>query len=285
MTKGSSHRQYVDMHTHSTASDGTLSPSELVRYGERKGLYAICLSDHDTVSGIAEALSESQSCNLLVIPSIELSAGYLGADVHLLGIGIDPKHPGFLEQLQMLQESRDHRNRVMIQKMRNCGFPITEELIQSRYPGAQITRAHLARYLVEEGYTATKEDAFARYLKKGCPCYIPREMISPASALQIIRHAGGKAVLAHPNLYRHLDREQLEALIKALTEQGLFGIETIYSTNTPGEEAYTRQLAEKYRLHITGGSDFHGANKPDIDLGVGRGNLRIPRELLLPFLS
>lgn len=277
-------RDFVDMHVHSTASDGSDSPSRLVELADSLGLYAFVLSDHDTVAGVDEALQAARGKGVKVIPGIELSSSYRGGDVHILGINIDHKNPDFVRELVVFQKSRELRNEKMMAKLAECGFPISEEAKKRIFKDSSVTRAHFARYLMEIGAARTITEAFDRYLRKGCPCYVPREMITPAKALEFIRLAGGQAVLAHPMLYRHLSREELEALILRMKDEGLVGIETFYSTNTPEEEAYTRHLAEKYGLLMTGGSDYHGTVKPDIALMTGRGNLRVPKELLTPFL-
>jgi len=273
-------RPYVDMHVHSTASDGTFTPTALVEYAEQLGLYAFVLSDHDTVSGLPEAMQAAVGKEVRVIPGIELSASYHGADIQILGININYENPAFLAKLTDFQKSRQLRNEKMMQKFADIGLPVSEDAKNRYFKDSSVTRAHFARYLLEIGIVATKDEAFDKYLRKGCPCYVPREMITPFDALEFIRLAGGHAVLAHPMFYNHLNHEELDSLVAALKDAGLRGIETIYSTNTPAEESFTRALAKKYDLKITGGSDFHGSNKPDIDLMVGRGNLRIPRELL-----
>lgn len=276
-------REYVDMHVHSTASDGSYTPEELADYAEQKQAYAIVVSDHDTVAGIAPAKERAASCGygVRIISGIEFSTAWHKGDIHVLGIGIDETNPEFLRELHIFQESRTRRNEKMMARMAECGFPVSEEAKKRYFQDSSVTRAHFARFLMESGAVETVSEAFAKYLNPGCPCYVPREKITPFDALKFIRLAHGHAVLAHPMLYFHLTRDELDGLVGEMAAQGMEGIETFYSTNTPEEEAFTKSLAEKYHLKMTGGSDFHGIVKPDIDLMTGRGNLRVEKKYLL----
>ena len=278
-----SEKRYIDLHVHSTASDGTLTPSEVVDYAVKKNLYAIALTDHDTTDGIYEAKNASGG-RLEVIPGIEISADFNGTDLHILGLNIDYKNKEFAEKIDECKRLRVERNKKMIEKLNKCGFPITEKIITERYgDDASITRAHFARYLLDEGYVKTKDEAFTKYLNKNAPCYVSRVQMKPATAIDIILKAGGHPVLAHPLLY-HFNRERLLSLISYLKELGLEGIEAIYSLNSKEDDEFLNKTAKRYGLYITGGSDFHGSNKPDIDLGCGKGNLAIPREILYSIL-
>lgn len=275
-------KKYIDLHVHSTASDGTYTPSEVVSYAAEKNLYAIALTDHDTIDGISEARQAAleQGHRLIVIPGIEISADFHGTDIHILGLNIDYTNKEFLRKIDECKRLRIERNKKMIQKLNALGFPITEETISQRYgKKASITRAHFARYLLDEGYVKTKEEAFKKYFNKGAPCYIPRTQMTPEEAISVILKAGGHPVLAHPLLYK-LDRDMVLKLIAYLKELGMEGIEGIYSLNSSEDDAFLLKTAKMYGLYITGGSDFHGTNKPDIDMGVGKGNLLIPKEIL-----
>ncbi len=275
-------KKYIDLHVHSTASDGTYTPSEVVSYAAEKNLYAIALTDHDTIDGISEARQAAleQGDRLIVIPGIEISADFHGTDIHILGLNIDYTNKEFLRKIDECKRLRIERNKKMIQKLNALGFPITEETVSQRYgKKASITRAHFARYLLDEGYVKTKEEAFTKYLNKGAPCYIPRTQMTPEEAISVILKAGGHPVLAHPLLYK-LDRDMVLKLIGYLKELGMEGIEGIYSLNSSEDDAFLLKTAKMYGLYITGGSDFHGTNKPDIDMGVGKGNLLIPKEIL-----
>lgn len=272
-------KKYIDLHVHSTASDGTMSPSEVVCYAKEKKLYAMALTDHDTVDGIEEA-KKAAGNDLILIPGIEISADFNGTDIHILGLNIDYQDKVFLDRMHECRRLRAERNRKMIKKLNECGFPITEDIVTERYgSGASITRAHFARYLLDEGYVKTKDEAFEKYLNKNAPCYVSRVQMKPETAIASILEAGGHPVLAHPMLYR-FNRERIYSLVNYLRELGLQGIEAVYSLNSREDDEFLAGLADRYGLFMTGGSDFHGSNKPDIDLGVGRGNLAISKEMM-----
>ncbi len=266
---------YVDLHVHSNYSDGTCTPKELVELAAAAGLSYIALTDHDTVSGIKECLEAAKGRPLQVIPGIEMSCRYEGQDVHLLGYEIEYDNPQLKKRLDAYQKRRDERNMRMIRKMQECGIQITPESFQEMFPEGILTRAHFATYLMRKGYVDSVKEGFERYVGFGKPCYIPKECITPAEAMDCIALGGGVAVLAHPMMYPFRG-EQMESLLRQLTDLGLAGIETLYSENSVEEEEETRRLAQKYNLFLTGGSDFHGATKPYLHIGVGKGNLRIP---------
>ncbi len=279
---------YIDLHVHSTASDGSYTPSELVRYAIKKGLIAFALTDHDTTAGIDEALNEAELINdfspIKVIPGIELSAEYKGKDIHILGLNIDYRNKEFQEKIEYFRNIRAERNVKMIELLNKQGFKITEEQLKERFKDAVITRAHFAIMLVECGYVKDKDIAFKKYLNPGCPCYVPRTRINVIDAISLIHLANGKAVLAHPLLY-HFSETELDSLVALLKENGLQGIEAIYSSNKWNDESRMKQLAQKYDLFITGGSDFHGLAKPTLDLGIGYGDLKVPEKLLSNILN
>lgn len=275
----------VDLHVHSTCSDGTFTPEELVDYAIKKGLTAFALTDHDTVSGLDRAINYADSLRHTpvqipeVIPGIELSTEYQGKDIHMVGLFIDYHQPDFARYLEDFIHSRENRNKKMCALLREHGIDITYEALLAEFPGAVITRAHFARYLLSHGYIQSLKEAFDRYVGDRCPCFVPREKVTPAQAVELILGAGGVPVLAHPILY-HMSDDRLEALVAELKSIGLVGIEAIYSTYNTAEERQIRGLASKYGLKISGGSDFHGANKPKIDLGTGWGKLYVPDEVL-----
>lgn len=314
----------VDLHVHSTCSDGTFTPEELVDYAIQKGLTAFALTDHDTVNGLdrairyAEELRQAQAASPVgfsrnnaddrfpvsfsrndaaaylpvssqsgaaalqvpeVVPGIELSTEYQGKDIHMVGLFIDYRQPEFAHYLEDFIRSREHRNEKMCALLREHGVDITYEALLSEFPGAVITRAHFARYLLSHGYIQSMKEAFDRYVGDHCPCFVPREKVTPAQAVELILGAGGVPVLAHPILY-HMSDDRLDTLVAELKKIVLVGIEAIYSTYNTAEERQIRGLASKYDLQISGGSDFHGANKPKIDLGTGWGKLYVPDEVL-----
>lgn len=275
----------VDLHVHSTCSDGTFTPEELVDYAIKKGLTAFALTDHDTVSGLDRAINYAYSLRHTpvqipeVVPGIELSTEYQGKDIHMVGLFIDYHQPDFARYLEDFIHSRENRNKKMCALLREHGIDITYEALLAEFPGAVITRAHFARFLLSHGYIQSLKEAFDRYVGDRCPCFVPREKVTPAQAVELILGAGGVPVLAHPILY-HMSDDRLEALVAELKSIGLVGIEAIYSTYNTAEERQIRGLASKYGLKISGGSDFHGANKPKIDLGTGWGKLYVLDEVL-----
>lgn len=271
--------QYIDLHVHSNISDGTLTPKELVHYAKQKGLRAFALTDHDIIDGIEEAVQEGKELGVKVIPGIEFAAEYKDREIHILGLFIDYKNPYFVQKLDWIQNARVRRNEIMLQKLNDIGINITPEDLQQRAGKDLITRAHFGRAIFEKGYTQTLEDAFRLYLSPGSPGYVKRDVLSPKECIKLIHEAKGLAVLAHPTLY-HLSDEELNHLVQSLCENGLDGIEAIYSLYSKEQENQIRSLAHHYNLLITGGSDFHGTNKKDIDIGTGKGNLKIPYEIL-----
>lgn len=269
----------IDLHTHSTESDGTLSPQELMQLAADIGLSAIALTDHDTVNGLAKAKPVAQKLGIELVPGIELSTDYNGTEVHMLGFYIDDTDPAFLSKLQKFIESRDLRNEKMAFLLQKEGFDITLDKLYQEYPESVITRAHFARYLVEHGFVKDRDTVFRKYLGDNCRCYVPREKITPFEAIDFIHLGGGLAFFAHPVLC-HMNHDRLRFFIRDLKDAGLTGMEAIYSMNTPGDERNMKKLASEFDLLISGGSDFHGENKPYIHLGTGKGNLNIPDTIL-----
>ena len=269
----------VDLHVHSNKSDGTFTPTQLVDYALQKGLAAFALTDHDTTEGLDEALSYAEGKPVEVIPGIEFSTEYEKKDVHVVGLYIRYDEPVFQSHLQAFVNSRVNRNIKMCGNLQNAGIDITFEKLCDENPGAVITRAHYATYLFNHGYVADRAEAFAKYVGDDCPYYVPREKVTPSQAVDLILQAGGVPVLAHPPLY-HMETIRLDNLVGQLKKDGLMGIETIYSSYSAQEERDMFRLAKKYDLLPSGGSDFHGENKPGLDLGCGYGKLFVPEEIL-----
>jgi hypothetical protein len=266
-----------------------MSPSELVDYAMEKGLSAFALTDHDTVDGLAEAIAcaktkstgDNAPAALVpeIVPGIELSTEYQGRDIHVVGLFIDYNNSDFQAYLQRFVESRDIRNRKMCTLLQKAGIDISYEALLEEFPNSVITRAHYAKYMLNHGYTHSIKEAFERYVGDHCPCFVPREKVTPAQAVDLIRETCGVPILAHPILY-HMSDSRLETLTAELKDAGLMGIEAIYSTYSAAEERQIRSLAQKYNLLISGGSDFHGSNKPGLDLAVGYGKLQVPDSVL-----
>lgn len=275
----------IDLHVHSNHSDGTLSPEALVTLAKDSGVSAFALTDHDTVSGIQKAKAaalQDASSPLTVISGTEISAAYKSRDIHILGLFIDETNPALLQALDEAIQARDARNETVAKRFRELGIPVTTDDLRSINPDTIITRAHFAQYLLAHHHVTSWEEAFSRYLGYDAPCFVPRTYMEPGRAISLILQAGGIPVLAHPLLYK-LPPAELEALLKRLTDAGLKGLEVYYSSNTRFDEQICYSLANRFGLLMTGGSDFHGDNKPNLYLGTGRNNnLAIPETLLEP---
>ena len=274
----------VDLHVHSNRSDGSFTPEELVDYAVEKGLCAFALTDHDTVDGIPAALAQAKKwakkgVSIEVIPGIEFSTEYKGKDIHIVGIDIDYEAEFFKEHLTSFVHSRIERNKKMCRNLQEAGIDISYEKLLTEYPGSVITRAHYARFLHGHGYTSSVKEAFDRYVGDHTKYFVPREKVTPTQAVELILKAGGIPILAHPVLYG-LGKSALDTLVAELKDAGLIGIEAVYSTYSPSDERDIKALALKYDLAISGGSDFHGKAKPDIDLAVGRGKLFVYEGIL-----
>lgn len=281
----------IDLHVHSHCSDGSFSPKELVVYALHHHISAFALTDHDTVAGLSEAIScarelSGKVCDrnpegntLEVIPGIEFSTEYEGRDIHIVGLFIDYESSLFKEQLHSFVESRNSRNERMCARFQERGIDLTYDKLKAANPGAVITRAHYARYLLEHGYVKSIREAFDRYVGDHAPCFVPRQKVTPAQAVGLIRSTGGIPVLAHPTLY-HMSNSRLEQLVEELKDAGLLAIEGIYSTYSPAETRQMQAIAKKYGLAVSGGSDFHGTNKPGLQFGTGYGKLYIHEEIL-----
>ncbi len=269
----------IDLHTHSTVSDGTLTPSELVRHAKAMGLRALALTDHDITDGLPEARETAKEIGIELVNGVELAAWQDHTELHIVGLDIDETSPDFSAAMKKMQAIRDARNAQMIRLMQNAGMDITiEKLIETEGAGV-LTRANFGSYMKKHGIVKSVSEAFDRYLGDGKPFYIPRTTVKPEEAIELILKAGGIPILAHPMLYK-VGRQTLEKYVALLTECGLVGIEAYYSTNTTGDQIYTVELAKRFGLRLSGGSDFHGANKPHIEIGKGKGHLVIPYDVL-----
>lgn len=263
----------VDLHMHTTASDGTAAPSAVVALAKEYSLSAIAVTDHDTVSGIAEACTAGQELGVEVIPGVELSTRYQGP-VHILGYFIDPESPELREFLDGIVNDRDIRNEKIVALLRDDGISVTYDGMKARF-GDVIGRPHFAELLIEHGLAADTKDAFDRYLAKGQKYWLPRTTIPLEKCVEMILTAGGIPVLAHPFEYKY-EEKSLAELIEFCISVGVKGIECRHSSHTPGQMAYLELLAAEYGLLCTGGSDFHGDVKPGIRPGCGSGCVCVP---------
>ena len=285
----------IDLHTHSTKSDGTFSPEELIRYAQAKGLSAIALTDHDTADGIEEALKAAQMLREEaqgssgssspavpdVIPGVELSTQYRGRDIHVVGLFIDWRNSGFNTRLREFADARIYRNQKMCRLLTEGGYPVNYEELLSFFPDTVVTRAHFAQYMLEKGFISSIDEAFRKLIGDDCPFFVPREKISPQDGVSFLLQYGAVPVLAHPLQYKMSD-DQLCELLASLCGYGLSGIEVYYSGYKPADTAYLSRLSEKFGLLPSGGSDFHGSRKKGLDLGTGYGRLYVPDTLLPP---
>ena len=272
----------IDLHIHTTASDGTFTPEEVVREAARLGLGAVAITDHDTAAGYPAAAAEGERLGLEVVPGIEISTKFRAA-VHILGYYIDVRSPALDEVLDWMHRDREERNVKLCAMLREKGVDVDIERMHERF-GDLVGRPHFAEIMVENGMARDVNDAFERLLNKNRPFFIRRQFLSIERSIEIIRAAGGTAVLAHPFQYR-LDDAGLRELIEHCLESGLEGIECRYSGYDADMCAYLESLAAEYGLLRTGGSDFHGAIKPDIRLGAGQGELDVPYAFLAELRS
>ncbi|MDO5389201.1 MAG: PHP domain-containing protein [Clostridia bacterium] len=269
----------VDLHTHSLYSDGTFTPDEIVKYANEKGLRAIALTDHDTLSGINEAKTAGEKYGVEIIPGIEVSTEYDETEIHIVGLFVN-ENTEFNNALKELRESREKRNIQMVEKLnRETDIKIKYEDVLKRVEGGIVTRAHIAREIIDKGYASSNNEVFEKYIGKGKPGYVKRSVMDWRDTLKYIICSGGLPVLAHPLLYK-ISSKYLEKIIEELAEKGLAAVEAYYSTHSPSDVKYVKSLCVKYGLKISGGSDFHGSNKPKIDLGTGYGNLCVPYSVL-----
>jgi predicted metal-dependent phosphoesterase TrpH len=268
--------KYIDLHAHTTASDGSFAPSEVVGMAGRAGLLAVGITDHDTTDGVGEALAAGERLDLEVVPGVELSVDHprLGS-LHILGYWIQPDHPDLAGRLEEIRGGRDSRNQKILDRLASLGCPLDLEEVRQIAGGEVVGRPHLARAMIEHGYVQTTQEAFDRYLARGRPAYLERERMGPEEAIDRIRRAGGVAVWAHPGLIG-LEEPDLEREIVELAQAGLCGVEAHYPEHSPGTTELLLSLCDRYGLAPTGGTDFHGEVKPQIQLG----SLPVPAALL-----
>ncbi len=251
----------VDLHLHSTASDGQYPPAELVQMALKKGLRVIALTDHDTTEGLEEALNAAHGSDLMVIPGIELSTDVPGQyEVHILGYWIDWHNPLFQERLTTMRQSRLHRARQVWERLVQIGCPLSWERLLAIAGGGAVGRPHIAQALIEAGYAESLQDAFQRYIGRNAPAYVTRPKLLPQQAIELVRQAQGLPVLAHP--------AQIIERIPMLAQAGLVGLEAYYDGYPQAQKEFLARLARKHNLIATGGSDFHGPdNVGTSDLG------------------
>jgi predicted metal-dependent phosphoesterase TrpH len=265
----------IDLHTHSTVSDGSERPERIPELAVAAGCSAVALTDHDRLDGVVGAAARAQELGVGFVPGCEISCEATGT-MHVLIYFVDDGDGPLQDELRRLQEARDDRNRRMLARLSDeLGLPISLEEVEAEAGGAGVGRPHVAAVLVSKGVVGTIQEAFDVWLAKGKPGYVDKVRLPPDEALRLAVASGGVAVLAHP-LSLGLEPPDLESVVAELTGLGLAGIEAIYGRYEPEERRRLADLARCHDLVVSGGSDYHGAYKPDLDVGRGRGDLHVP---------
>lgn len=268
----------IDLHTHSTFSDGTLTPTELVALAKKQGLSAIALTDHNTVLGLPEFMAAEKGSGLQLVPGVEFSTEYMGIELHILGLFVEEKnYAPVTALLEDFRERKELSNRRLVEALAADGIRVDYEKIRREAEG-YVNRAVIGAELTALGYTASVEEAFKKYLSEKRGYYVPPRRLEAYEAISFIKSQGLVAVLAHPFL--NLDGEQLRSFLPRAVECGLDAMEVYYPKYTPEQTREALEIADFFGLLYSGGSDFHGDNKPDIALGTGRGQLQIPEAFL-----
>lgn len=271
----------LDFHTHSSASDGSDTPAELVRGAVSAGLTAIALTDHDTISGLEEFLRAARGQPVLAVPGVEISSTLYNKEIHILGLFIDPSERVLNDFLEEARENRNRRNRILIEKLNAIGYPVSLDEIRKNTPDESIGRPHIAELLVRKGFFASVQDAFDSCLKRGARAYTPRQPVPPAECIRVIHAAGGLAFWAHPVYGARSERASVRRFLKVLVPDGLDGLEAFYPVFTERQSAMLTEMAQEFGILRTGGTDYHGEEvHPGIKLGIGTGGLCVPDELL-----
>ena len=270
----------IDLHVHTTASDGDLSPRECVAAAAREGLAAIAITDHDTLAGNPEAAAAGREFGVEVVPGVEVSCAHERFTIHLLGYYPDEGDARLAAMLSDLRSRREERNPKILARLAELGCPVDYNEVVEVAGGEVVGRPHIAAVMVRKGYVRSLDEAFDRYLARGAAAYVERAKPSVAEALAVLRQARAVPVLAHPGTLGATDFAEIERLVAELAAQGLRGIEAHYHAHDPALTGKLVALAERMGLLVTGGTDFHGSRKPDIALGRGLGNMHIPYEIL-----
>lgn len=270
---------FCDLHMHSTFSDGTDTPAQLLELAEELGLGAVALTDHNTVAGLPEFLSAAKGKKVRAIAGTEFSTDYRGTELHILGLFLKPEH--FLSITALLEDyhrRKEQSNRDLVDKLNAAGYDVDYDKIKNSTPEGQVNRALIAAELTRLGHTESIQAAFKQLLSPKCGYYIPPARPSPFETIRFIKSLGAVAVLAHPFL--NLEEEPLREFLKEAVPCGLDAMETMYSTYDEKTTAVAKQVADDFGLLHSGGSDYHGKNKPHIQMGIGQGNLAVSQGLM-----
>jgi len=269
----------IDLHTHSRASDGTLTPTELVALAGEKGLAAVALTDHDTLAGLAEAGLAGRASGVEVVPGVELSVADGDCSIHILGLFL-ADHPGgpLAEALTELRAKRHDRNRLILEKLARLGIPIAYADVQALAKGT-VGRPHIAQVMLARGAVASVKEAFSRYLGNHGRAYVPKEKLELGRAIDLLHAEGALVILAHPSTLGQKGRTLIET-VGRYRDRGLDGIEVFYSEHSQSQTLEYLALSRRFGLALSGGSDFHGDTKPGVELGRGRGNLKVDVSIL-----
>ncbi|MBR0414048.1 MAG: PHP domain-containing protein [Clostridia bacterium] len=267
-----------DLHCHSIFSDGSMSPTELISLAEKQGLSALALTDHNTTKGLKEFMKAGENSPVTTVAGCEFSTEIDGNELHIVGLFMPEESWVEIEDyVELLHMAKHHSNVKLIQNLQDAGYEITYEEVTALTDADEFNRAHVARVLVSHGYAKTVPDAFDKFLRESCGFYSPARKPGAYATTRFIKANGGVAVWAHP--FFNYDEKTVESMLAGARKAGLDAMETLYCTYTPEQTKQAKALAEKYGLLESGGSDFHGAAKPDIQLGCGYGNLKIPYSL------
>lgn len=269
--------KYCDLHTHSVYSDGTFTPEELISAAKQAGLAAVALTDHNTVAGLPCFLAAAQGSGVEAVPGVELSTDYGEKELHILALFVRPEHYDAITALvEEMMRRKEESNVALVEALNRAGYPVDYAAIKARTPNGQVNRALIAAEMVRLGYVEDIQTAFKKLLSPKRGLYTPPKRISSYDAIRFIKSLGCTAVLAHPFL--NMDEAMLREFLPEAVACGLDGMETVYSKYSPEETALAMKIAAEFGLKNSGGSDFHGQNKPDIAIGVGRGDLAIPAD-------
>jgi predicted metal-dependent phosphoesterase TrpH len=274
----------IDLHIHSTASDGSLTPADIIDHAQKLNLAAIAITDHDSVDGSKEALQIGIPPSLHFLTGVEISAAHPpffpgSGSFHILGYAIHLDNRELNQALSKLQDARKNRNPEILKRLNKLGFRISLEEVNQEVGEGQMGRPHIAYAMLKKGFVASINEAFDKYLGNAGPAYVDKDRIECEQAINIIRAAGGVPVLAHPALLNIDNDQNLDALLQNLVKIGLAGIEVYYPGHSPRQIRQYTELAEKYGLLMTGGTDFHGSITPDTKMGSGNGDLFVPYTL------